>query len=271
MADTLTAAKAPQATREPLRARVSRALRPFFKPTRSRLLPGWFRYFMMRPIPFEVWFRARAAWFLITNRWRVASGAIRAADWPADHHSRVVDHNFGQRWLFNRDRTEKLMNVLRSVGSIGPESRVLVIGPRNEAEILLLSLYGFKLRNITGIDLLTYSPRVLQMDMHDMRFADDTFDLVYVLYTLPYAYDLRRACLEIVRVLKHEGVVAAGFQHTSISPKQLRAPGSRLSGGIGELLEQFDDHVEHVIWHELDPTASARDDFRATTIFRIRK
>jgi SAM-dependent methyltransferase len=253
-----------------LRDGISCALRPYFKPTRSHLLPSVWRYVLMRPIPFEVWFRARAAWFLLTRRWQVRAAGIHGQA-AADHHARVVDHNFGQRWLFNRARTEKLMNVLRSIGSVSRHSRILVIGPRNEAEILLLSLYGFRLKNITGIDLLTYSPKILQMDMHDLRFPDSAFDVVYSLYTLPYAYDLRRACAEIVRVLRNGGVLAAGFQQTPVSPKNLRAPGSELRGGLAEFLDCFGGHVDHVFWQEQDPTAESDEDYRLTTVLRIRK
>jgi SAM-dependent methyltransferase len=254
-----------------MRQRVSIALRPYFKPTRSALTPSPWRYLLMRPVPFELWFRARAAWYLLRRRWGIATDTEVAQAWPAEHHSRVVAHNFGQRWLFNRARTEKLMNVLRSIGSISRDSKVLVIGPRNEAEILLLSLYGFRLRNITGVDLLSYSPRIERMDMHEMRFADNSFDVVYTLYTLPYAYDLPRACAEIVRVVTPGGIVAVGFQHTAESPKRLRAPGSELRGGLEELLQLFEPHVDHVYWQELDPTGASRDDYRATTIFRVRK
>jgi SAM-dependent methyltransferase len=254
-----------------MRQRLSIALRPYFKPTRSDLMPVPWRYLLMRPVPFELWFRLRAACFLLRRRWGVASGTDVADGWPAEHRTRVIEHNFGQRWLFNRGRTEKLMNVLRSIGSVSPESRVLVIGPRNEAELLLLSLYGFRMRNITGIDLLSYSPRIQQMDMHAMRFADNAFDIVYTLYTLPYAYDLPKACAEIVRVIRPGGFVAAGFQHTADSLKRLRAPGSELRGGIDELLGLFGPHVDHVYWQELDPTGASPDDYRATTIFRVRK
>src|SRR4051794_29322645 len=87
-------------------------LRPFFKPTRSELLPSWRQYFLMRPVPFEIWFRSRAAWLLLKRRWHLNGASAPSEAWPAEHFTRVVEHNFGQRWLFNRGRTEKVMNVL---------------------------------------------------------------------------------------------------------------------------------------------------------------
>jgi SAM-dependent methyltransferase len=251
------------------RASLSRLLLPVFKPTRSAILPGWGRYLLMRPVPFELWFRARAAWFLITRGWSTPPEGQVEAEQDAKHQEKVVGHNFGHRWLFSRQRTEKLMNVLKSVGTVSPSSRVLCIGPRNEAEILLLSLYGFSLKNIVGVDLQSYSPLIRQMDMHQLEFADNSFDVVYVLYTLPYAYDLRQACMEIVRVLRPDGVVAAGFQAIA-SKSHLRAENAQLQGGLEELLEHFQPHVRHVFWQETDPDGTPGSG-RATTIFSTRK
>ena len=45
--------------------------------------------------------------------------------------------------------------------------RKFCIGPRNEAEIFMLWSYGFKLENIVGLDLISYSPLI---DLGDMYF-----------------------------------------------------------------------------------------------------
>ena len=59
----------------------------------------------------------------------------------------VMDHNLGNMNLINRSRTERLIVILRTINGfkIG-KSRLLIIGPRNEAEILLFVGYGAKLR-----------------------------------------------------------------------------------------------------------------------------
>lgn len=253
-----------------LRVRLANALLPYFKPARSRWVPGVGRYLLLHPLGFELWFRGRAAVLLARRRWSVATGDIGSPSWDADHRRRVVEHNFRNRWRFSRERTEKLMNILRCVGGVSRESRVLCIGPRNEAELLLLSLYGFDLNKIVGIDLQTYSPLIRQMDMHKLDFEDDSFDIVYVLYTLVYAYDLDRACAEIVRVLKDGGLVAAGFQQTPRAT-DLRAKGAELRGGLAELFEKFDPYIAHVYWQEAEPVSWSEGDNLVTTIFRITK
>lgn len=253
-----------------VRYRARQTLLPYFKPTRSALVPGIGRYLLLRPFAFEVWFRGRAAWFLLMRRWSQPEDSVGAEAWNSGHRSRVIDHNFGHRWLFSRRRTEKVMSILRCIGQVSPESRILCIGPRNEAEILLLSLHGFKLKNITGIDLFTYSPLIRQMDMHNLEFSDNSFDIVYVLYTLPYADDLPKACREIIRVLKDNGIIAAGFQHTS-KMTDLRTKGSELRDGLSELFHLFHPHIRHVYWQEAEAARDSSGDYLATAIFDVKK
>lgn len=254
----------------PLRTALRNLFLPYFRPAATALVPGMRRYLLLRPTVFELWFRGRALWYVLTRGWNAAHEETRTAGGTDQHLATVVDHNFGNRWLFSRRRTEKLMNILRCVGRVSSESRVLCIGPRNEAEILLLSLYGFELRNITGVDLLTYSPLIRRMDMHSLKLADDTFDIVYVLYTLSYAHDLKKACSEIVRVLKDGGIVAAGFQQTP-RYSRLRAVGSELTAGLDDLFDHFRPYLGHIYWQEEDPVTGVDGDHLVTAIFSVKK
>ena len=96
-----------------------------------------------------------------------------------------------------------------------PRARVLNIGARNEMELLLMRLYGFRARNITAVDLFSYSPLIQVMDMHALAFPDNAFDLTYCAYTLRYSDRLEHACREIVRCTRHGGFVAASSGPTS--------------------------------------------------------
>src|SRR5439155_15257612 len=125
------------------------------------------------------------------------------------------------------------------------------IGPRTEAEMLLLSLYGFPLKNMTGVDLFSYSPAIQCMDMHHLEFGDNSFDIVYTAWTLKYSFDLARACAEIIRVAKPDGLVVTGFSHTNEITDEV---GSRLSRGLDDLLSSFAPHVGWIYWQEIAPT-----------------
>ncbi len=215
----------------------------------------------MRPAIFEFWFRLRAWWFLLTTR-RV--GGLTPST-EAGFMSKVASYNRSKLWEFHRVRTEKFMVLLRCIDEVPKDAKILCIGPRNEAEVLLLSLYGFPLRNITAIDLFSYSPLITCMDMHALSFPADSFDVVYTAWTMKYSYDLQRACREIVRVVKPGGIVVTGFSHTTTITEEV---GSPLRGGLQELLQQFAPHVDWVHWQESTPVLNAEE---VSVIFRVRK
>ena len=128
-----------------------------------------------------------------------------------------------------------------------------------------MSLYGFSLENITGIDLFSYSPLIQVMDMHDLKFNDNQFDIVYSSFVLRYSNDIWRACAEAVRVTKDSGLIAIGTSFGRSSD----LVGTDLNGGIKEILGYFGDHVKHIYWQEEFPFS--HEDNIATVIFSISK
>ena len=68
-----------------------------------------------------------------------------------------------------------------------------MVGPRNEAELLLLSSYGFDAAKLTAIDLFSYTPVVRLMDMHELKYSDNSFDAVYSAFVITYSDDIPRA------------------------------------------------------------------------------
>ena len=63
-------------------------------------------------------------------------------------------------------------------------------------------------RSCVGVDLVALPPLVVEGDMHDLRFADGSFDVVYT-NVIDHAYDLPRAFSEMARVLRPGGLLAA--------------------------------------------------------------
>src|SRR5437016_1662095 len=57
-------------------------------------------------------------------------------------------------------RSDLLVRPLSVIESLGPESKILSIGPRTEGELLNLVAHGFAPENIRGLDLISYSPWV---------------------------------------------------------------------------------------------------------------
>jgi Methyltransferase domain len=243
------------------------------------LIPFW-RNLLLQPLPFFLWFRMRWHWY---HRGGAPLTVYEKDRGAADHIARnVIPYSVRKMRGMDRQRTERLMNVVRSIHGVDVRNaRVLNIGPRNEMEVLLLRLYGFSAENITAIDLFTYSPAIQVMDMHQLAFADDSFDLTYSAYTLRYSDDVERACCEIVRCTRHGGVVAASFV-TDVEPPLVGAArgagereaviGTRLSGGVADLLRAFGNACDHVYWREEYQIAGpVEPEKHCSVIFRVRK
>ncbi len=84
-----------------------------------------------------------------------------------------------------------------------PDASVLCIGCRNARELDLFETGGFK--RTTGIDLFSVDPRIEPMDMHELTFADDSFDVAYTCHSLEHAFDPTTVASEITRVVRPGG------------------------------------------------------------------
>ena len=80
-----------------------------------------------------------------------------------------------------------------------------MIGCRNAYELDLLEKYGVD--TVIGIDLYSHDPRIKVMDMMDLKFEDNSFDLIYCSHALEHALDVQKVTTEIIRVAKNEANV----------------------------------------------------------------
>ena len=250
------------ASHSPVKGLLRKVLLPVYKPTRTRVFPGLARSILAQPAVFEVWYRTRAWRHLLTRGMRSFSAGGEKSE--GSFLGEVASYNKSQMWEWHRVRTEKLMAVLRCVDDMPARPRILVIGPRNEAELLLLNLYRFPFEDIEAIDIFSYSPLIKLHDMHDIQFPAGTFDVVYSAWTLPYAHDLGKVVEEVVRVLKPGGIVACGY---SVEKAVSTIGGKSLQGG-NDLKALFEPHVEWMYWQESLPLEHSNE---ITTIFRVRK
>ena len=93
-----------------------------------------------------------------------------------------------------------------------PTTRILIIGPRTEAEILWYISEGFNPANITALDLHSYSDYITCGDMHQIPFDDNSFDIVIFSWVLAYSSNQLKAVSEAIRVLKRNGLLGIGEQ-----------------------------------------------------------
>lgn len=157
-----------------------------------------------------------------------------------------------------------------------PDAKVLSIGPRSEAELLCLASHGFRLSNITGVDLLSYSPRIDIGDMHALAYDDNSFDVVIASRVLGYSDAPEIAAAEMLRVVRHDGYIAI---NTGDAPPGTTAgeglqynPGSnRIYSSLADILDLFGDHVGHVHFSNNPSIESGTQRGPILAIFRVEK
>lgn len=164
----------------------------------------------------------------------------------------AIDYNEGHMKRFLESHVVRLIRPLSIIDPIyesAPQARVLSIGPRNENELLHLAAYGFDLRNVEAIDLVSNSPLVTIMDMHDLEYPNDSFDVVISGWTLPYSKDPRKALAEKMRVLKPGGLLCVGL--TRVPPdsqdhQKLMAEGATSYLSVDQILADIESGVAKV-------------------------
>lgn len=122
------------------------------------------------------------------------------------------------------------------------QSDILCIGCRNTSEIDYFRQKGAK--SVIGIDLFSESPDVMVMDMHQLTFEDNSFDLVYSSHSLEHSYNHKKVIHEIVRVLRPHGTVVVEV------PVRFEARGADLIDfdNPNNLYAAFEPFVAKVVW-----------------------
>lgn len=190
------------------------------------------------------------------TRWKILRKNLRFFQQPTSGvGENVVSYNLT---AFDSDAAfgcgNRMNLVLYPLAALVPDKesvKILIIGPRTEDDIYLAKALGFE--NTRGLDLLTYSPHIDLGDMHNMPYADDSFDAVVLGWVIAYSGDTDQAFKESLRVLKKGGHLAVGWEWVSESDKKtnLHIRGNRLND-----VQDFKDAVKHPFVFENDPEIS---------------
>lgn len=149
-----------------------------------------------------------------------------AADLESGVSRNTLEHNMRGTGELAAPRSHTLIRPIVTIGSVQANIRnlkVLTIGPRVEGEIYNLVGYGFRRKNITGLDLFSYSPYIEVGNMHHMQFADDQFDVVLSGWVLGYSDDMPQCAREMMRVCKPGGVIAVANAYSPRSDEEIEA------------------------------------------------
>ena len=171
-------------------------------------------------------------------------------------------HNLKSLYAAN-NRTNLLIFPLAIIETLNEDSRILVIGPRNENDIFALRGLGFKLKNIVGLDLISYSNYIKLGDMHQIPFPDENFDAVICGWTLSYSTDPYLAADEMLRVTRPGGIVGVGVEYSTMGPddekkllgyqiQEFEKIGTRINSSI-QILSLFKGRINHVYFNHDAP------------------
>ena len=177
----------------------------------------------------------------------------------------AIPHNLDQlKQMIALDRPLHLIMPLRSIALVMErvkKLKVLTIGPRTEAEIYALIACGFDPVNITGLDLISYSPFVDVGDMHAMPYPDNSFDVLVLGWVLAYSTNHEQAAREALRVTKPGGFFAIGCEY--VPPNEeggYNTKDKMLFNHTDDILGLFGDEIEAVFFrHDIHPDRKGRE------------
>lgn len=218
---------------------------------------------------------ARYVWFVfVRRRLRATAGGDGVA-------RSTVKHNLRGMLDLHAERSLRLIWPLAAMAAGDRidlrEQKVLSIGPRTEGEIFNLVAHGFRLKNITGLDLITYSPRIQLGDMHAMPFPDASFDVALLGWVISYSDRKSAAAAEVTRVVKPGGLVAIGVEWGRKTPEQVAAERTGYIVGsaqrlptVDAILDLFGDRVDRIYFRQDDQDISANEVGDLLVVFRLR-
>lgn len=231
---------------------------------------------------------AELRYFLMLKRWndfQAAGGKVVVHEGALpDVIENTIEHNIRQLGTGTAfSRPMGLLGPLLGIDQIAfhrHETRVLIVGPRTENEILLYLSNGFAPGKVRGLDLMSYSPWIDVGDMHAMPYDDDSFDVVLFSWVLGYSSNQEKAVAEAVRVVRSGGLVGIGeeFEPKSAeehNAKLLQESGYTLHGTVTTTAERliglFGEAAAEVVFRTEPPADDRARVGWISTIVRTRK
>ena len=149
------------------------------------------------------------------------------------------------RHKFNGQRSSLLIHPFKSLDYINfKNQKILSVGPRLESEIFNFIKHGFLKKNISALDLQSYSSLINLGDMLSMPYKNDEFDIIFCGWVLVYTNEIKKAVDEMIRVTKNGGYIAVGISHkpdVKLTKKSLK--------NSDELISYFKLNIKRIIFN----------------------
>lgn len=208
-------------------------------------------------------------------------GRLRTLGLPGQTEAAVAGNTISHNLKGLRDlavnRSHLLVRPLSVIEALPVDARVLSVGPRTEGELMNLAAHGFSWQQISGLDLISYSPKIQLGDMHATKYADNQFDAVVLGWVLAYSEDPARAAREMVRITRPGGIVAVGVEYSPQSQEEVIAEVGYLPGAKAriesceEILGFFGTAVDHVYCNHVVAPQALGSVGALCVIFSVRK
>lgn len=115
----------------------------------------------------------------------------------------------GEEWRLKIDIFKNLFNQSNDILKLENKKDALCLGSRTGQEVVALQELG--IQNVIGIDLHEFKPYTIKGDIHDLSFADSSFDFVFS-NILDHSLYPEKFVSEAFRVLKPNGVFVLHYQ-----------------------------------------------------------
>jgi SAM-dependent methyltransferase len=204
-------------------------------------------------------------WYRKLGLWRLGWGAGQDyKDYLKLQYERSVS-------LQNNNPAERiriLVDDLVRYGKPNINSNLLCVGVRNSVEIEVLRAQGFS--RIIGIDLFSVSPEIQVMDMHRLKFRDDTFDVIFCSHAMEHSSDPKLVAREMIRVARFDAIIAIEV------PNNFGIRGADLVDfkNLENLYGMFGDHVHRKLFSEEIPPLATNNPMKVSVlraIFTVKK
>lgn len=112
------------------------------------------------------------------------------------------------RDVYDGSRSEFFLNKLNKIETLEKikKGKILIVGPRNEGEIYNFYAKGFLMKNITAIDLISYSKKIQVYDANFyLKSCKKKFDYIYFGFVLSYFKNPKKILSLATKCLKKNG------------------------------------------------------------------
>jgi SAM-dependent methyltransferase len=144
--------------------------------------------------------------------------------------------------------TKYLLPVISELDGIDKSSKLLIIGPCNHKELDAFEAFGYD--NYKAIDLVSTDSRISVMDMHDLAYNNETFDLIYATNVIHCTEDPKSLGDSIYRVLKMDGYLVLGVTIDLAPDDPVYVKDYKTVDGI---LEIFPNSLEVIYQRTVEP------------------